>query len=221
MRLRSGVFFLLLMVLFPVLTTCAQDRYYEQAPKVFSGGLIGGVNFSQVDGDTYFGYHKVGITAGGVVFVYFTKMIGASMELVYTQKGSRGESIMESPAIGTYVTKYYMNINYVEVPLTLHVLLKTIDFETGVSYARLIRSKEWIEADQPVVIDPDKNSFNTSEVGYVFGIGRKVYKQLHANIRFQYSMTSIRKWERIPVGYGYGTEGQFNNLFSLRLIYML
>ena len=32
-----------------------QSNYFIEDPKVFSGGLILGLNFSQVDGDTYYG----------------------------------------------------------------------------------------------------------------------------------------------------------------------
>ena len=198
----------------------AQDNFYEQEPKVFNGGLIAGANFTQIDGDTYYGYHKVGLNAGAVVYVHFSPVIGASMELIYSQKGSRGEEVTESPTIGTYVTKYFMNVNYVEVPVTLHARSHGWDFEAGISYARLVKSSEWVFADQPVIIDPDLNRFNTYDLDYIFGLTRKLYKQLYANMRFQYSITSIRPPERIPVGFGYGNQGQFNNLFSLRLMYM-
>jgi hypothetical protein len=211
---------LVLFYLAGALRTSAQSNYYEDEPKVFEGGLILGAVFSQIDGDTYFGYHKVGVNFGGRVYAHFTPVFGASLEIQYAQKGSRGEAVLESPTIGTYVTKYYMNVNYVELPLTLHAILYTIDIEAGVSYARLVRSKEWILADKPVVIDPEKARFNTDEIGYVFGIGRKVYKGLHANLRFQYSMVSIRPPERIPTNQGYGNIGQFNNLFNFRLIYL-
>jgi hypothetical protein len=218
-RLAKRFIFFISMLLLS-LRGGAQSNYYEEEPKVFDGGLILGINFTQVDGDTYFGYHKVGLNVGGVVYAHFTKVFGASMELVYTQKGSRGEAVLESPAIGTYVTKYYMNVNYIEAPITLHVVISGVDVEAGASYGRLVNSKEWILSEQPVVIDPDKNSFSTTDIESVFGIGMKVYKKLHANIRFQYSLTSIRSPERIPAGYGYGNEGQFNNLFSFRLMYL-
>lgn len=211
---------LVLFCLAGALNVPAQSNYYEEEPKVFEGGLILGAVFSQIDGDTYFGYHKVGVNFGGRVYAHFTPVFGASLEIQYAQKGSRGEAVLESPTIGTYVTKYYMNVNYVELPLTLHAILHTIDLEGGVSYARLVRSKEWILADKPVVIDPEKARFNTDEIGYVFGIGRRVYKGLHANLRFQYSMMSIRPPERIPTNQGYGNIGQFSNLFNFRLIYL-
>lgn len=209
---------LILLFIFPLRVFC-QSNYYEPEPKVFDGGAILGVNFSQVDGDTYFGYHKVGVQVGGVVYVHFTKVFGASVELLYSQKGSRGESVKESPAIGTYVSKYFMNLNYAEIPLTFHAVIRTIDVEAGISYGLLVSSKEWVQTDQPVVIDPDKNRFNTSDIDYVFGIGRRVYKKLFANVRYQYSVTSMRPPERIPVGFGFNNNGQFNNLFNFRLMY--
>lgn len=200
-------------------TTVGAQSYYEEEQKVFDGGIVAGANFSQVDGDSYFGYHKVGFNAGGIVYVHFTKKFGASIELLYSQKGSRGESVLESPAIGTYVAKYYMDVNYAEIPVTMHIITHKLDVEAGASYARLVNSKEWILSDQPAVIDKDRNRFNNSDVEMILGLGGKIYKGLHANIRFQYSLTSIRPPERIPVGYIYGNIGQFNNLFNLRLIY--
>jgi len=223
---------LLLLMLFPLrsvflpvaLLFCGvavgQSSYYVEEPKVFNGGLVGGPNFTQIDGDTFYGYHKVGINAGGVVYVHFSKVCGASLELDYSQKGSRGELVTQSPTLGEYVEKYFMNVNYVEVPATFHVLSHGFDFEAGISYGLLVRSSEWIEADVPVVIDPVANRFNTSDVDYLFGLMRKLYKGWYANARFQYSITSIRPWERVPAGFGYGSGGQYNNMFNLRLMYL-
>jgi len=198
----------------------AQSNYYEETPKRFDGGLILGANFSQVDGDTYYGFHKVGLHTGGVVYIHFNEKFGVSMELLYSQKGSRGEVVTESPYVGEYVSKYFMNVNYVEVPVTFHYKEHGYDFEAGVSYARLVSSKEWVLADQPVVIDPILNAFNTTDLDYIVGVGRKIYKKLYGSVRYQYSITSIRPFDRIPLGYGYGNDGQYNNLFNVRLMYI-
>ena len=198
----------------------AQSNYYEPEQKVFDGGLVGGLNFTQIDGDTFYGYHKVGINLGGVVYIHFTKVVGLSMELDYTRKGSRGEVVTQSPTQGEYVEKYFMNVNYMEVPLTFHVISRGFDFEAGASYARLINASEWVETDHPVVIDAVANRFNTSDVDFVLGMSRKIYKSWYVNARFQYSITSIRPPERIPIGFGWGNLGQYNNLFSLRIMYL-
>ena len=215
---RSILLFLLILSVQTGLR--AQGGYNPDDPRPFNGGLILGLNFSQVDGDSYYGYHKVGINTGGVVYVHFTPVWGASMELLYTRKGSQAETVTESQALGEYVSKYFMGLNYVEVPVTLHYYYHSFDMEAGLSYARLISSTEYTTIDPPVIIDPIANRFNTSDLDYIFGLSRKLYKNLYINGRFQYSITSIRPWERIPFGYSYGQSGQYNNLVSFRFIYM-
>jgi hypothetical protein len=203
------------------LWVAANSYAQEEERKVFSGGLIPGANFTQVDGDSYYGYHKIGLNVGGTVYVHFTGTFGASMELIYTQKGSRAETVEESPYSGTYVSQYHINVNYVEVPITFHYIIRKYDFEAGAAYARLVGSREWAYTDIPINIDPVINSFNNFDIEYVFGAGRKLYKRLYANFRFQYSITSIRPLGSIPPGYSWGVDGQYNNIISLRVIYYL
>ncbi|HXS36596.1 MAG TPA: porin family protein [Flavipsychrobacter sp.] len=219
--------FLLLFITAGCNTAGAQDNFYIEDPHMtFNGGLILGANFTQVDGDTYSGYHKIGLNTGGIVYIHFNKTFGVSMELLYSQKGSRGADMEQSVYVGTYIGKYFINLNYAEVPLLLHCILKlnglsrSVDFEAGGSYARLISAKEWAEMDQPVSIDPVRNHFNNVDVDYIFGVGMKLYKHWYADARFQYSLISIRPLDRIPYGFSYGDRGQFNNLVSLRLLYM-
>ncbi len=220
MLTRLSILFTCIVCSITSTNTLGQSGYYLEEPKVFSGGLIVGANFSQVDGDSFYGYHKVGIHAGGIVYVHFSQKFGASMELIYTEKGSRGEQISESVAIGTYVEKYYMNLNYVEVPVTIHYKIGKLDADAGMSYARLVSSKEWILADKPANVDPISNAFSNTDVTYIVGISAKVHKHLHAGFRFQYSAISIRPIEKVPAGFSYGNQGQFNNLLCLRVAYM-
>jgi hypothetical protein len=218
----------LFIFLFIALIFCpragAQNGYYLEEPKVFSGGLVAGGNFTQVDGDTFYGYDKVGLNAGGVVYVRFSGNVGASMEIDYTQKGSRAEVISSSVALGTYVQKYFMNLNYVEVPITVHgktyVKSHLLYIEAGLSYAYLIKSSEWVQADPPVIVDPVLNRFNTTDFDYIVGMNLNLYKNLYLNGRYQYSILSIRPTDRVPIGYSYGNKGQFNNMFNLRLMYL-
>lgn len=199
----------------------AQEPLYEEG-RTFTGALAGGLNFAQVDGDSYYGYHKVGLHLGAMAYAHFTQVWGASMEMLYSQKGSRGVSVYESPAIGTYIFKYYMDLNYVEVPLMLHtIIMQRYDVEAGVSFAYLLSSKEWIQSDQPVAITEARNYFNNTDLDMNIGLTARLYRRLFANIRYQYSLTSMRPPERIPVGYSWGNLGQFNNLFNLRLVYQL
>ncbi len=179
---------------------------------------MAGLNFAQVDGDSYYGYHKVSLNAGAMVYVHFSPIVGASMELLYSRKGSRGVTETTSPAVGSYFSRYYMDVNYVEVPVLFHAILGKYDMELGASYNYLISSKEDVVSDQPVIIDPILNRFNTTDIDFVVGFTRKLYDKWFVNVRYEYSLTSIRPPERIPYGYSYGNQGQFNNLFCLRMV---
>jgi hypothetical protein len=203
-------------------TKASAQGWYEEENKVtFRGGLIGGLNFTQVDGDSYSGYHKVGINAGPTVYVHFTKMFGVSLEMLFSQKGSRSATVTESPYVGTYIQQYTMKLNYVEIPLLLHLVDRRLDFEAGGSWARIISTKEYAIADYPVIIDPVLNRFNTQDIEWIVGGSVKLNKHWYANARYQYSFIAIRPEDRVPVGFNYGSKGQFNNLCVLRLEYYI
>ena len=207
--------------LFPV-QNFAQEHFFADENKVFDGGLIFGASITQVDGDTYSGYHKIGIHTGGTVYVHLSKIFGVSMDLLYSQKGSRGGNIKESYSVGTYIDKYYLNLNYIEVPVMLHLKrFEFLDFEAGLSYARLVSSKEWAEADVPVVIDPVLNSFKSTDLESVIGVSARLSKHWYGNVRAQYSLMPFRTWDRVPLRYMQYDVGQFNNVMVFRMIYMI
>jgi opacity protein-like surface antigen len=209
------IFLALLLVVLAVPRLRAQDR------NLFTGGLVAGLNFAQVDGDDYYGYHRIGVTAGGMVYLHFTEHWGLSMELLYAQKGSKGGVVSEYPGVGVAVDKYFIKLSYAEVPVTFHFAYKKLDLEAGLSYGRLINANEYAISSQTVIFDQDKNRFNSTDLEYVFGVAYQVHKHWSINFRFQYSVVPMRPIERIPTGFVWGTNGQFNNLLSLRVAYLL
>ncbi|MGN6568281.1 MAG: hypothetical protein ACTHJ0_10035, partial [Flavipsychrobacter sp.] len=60
----------------------AQSNYYVEEQRVFYGGLVAGANFTQVDGDYFAGYHKVGINIGGIVYAQLAEHVAASLEIL-------------------------------------------------------------------------------------------------------------------------------------------
>jgi len=199
----------------------AQDSSYYKAPNIFEGRLIGGLNFCQIVGDAYGGFHRVGLNAGGMVYVHFIPIFGASMEVLYTQKGARGGNVQESYTVGTYINKYYLNLNYAEAALLLHLDLFIFDYEAGISYAQLLKSKEWAEADVPIYINPALGYFNSYDIDYTLGLSMKLNKHWYVNMRYQYSAISIRPWARVYPRYSDGSPEQYNELMSLRLVYLI
>lgn len=206
----------LFILLFTTGIKAQTDEY-----KTFTGGGILGINLCQVDGDRYFGYTKPGVCAGAFVAIHFTERIGAQAELLFSQKGSHGDAVFESPFSGTAVAQCHIGLSYVEVPAVLQYKYKRLVAEAGASYSVLVRTNEWILGPQYRYIDEEGNRFNSTDINYIFGLRYQAWKRWHANVRFQYSVLPIRPYERIPVGYAWDTKGQFNNLFSVRFVYAL
>ena len=208
-------------VVFAATAAFAQEDPFGK-PKVFDGGLIGGFNIARVYGDTYSGYHKVGIQAGGLVYVHFSPDFGISMEMLYSQKGARGANVKESLYVGTYFDKYYLDLNYVEIPLMIHYKrFVYFDFEAGFSYARLVRTKESAEADVPVVIGPELSYFNKDDYEYLLGLTVQFSRHWYGSGRYELSSQPIRTWDRVPPRYSQYGVNEFNNVVIFRVIYML
>ena len=189
----------------------------DDAPnRIFYGGLTLGANFTQVDGDGFSGYHRVGIHAGPLVYVRMSSTLYLSFELLYDQKGSKWRDITDIAAAG-----YDLKLTYAEVPLVLHYTFRPkTAVGLGVSYARLISSDESAYENVPVNLYPDINYFKKQDWCYLAEASYEPVRGWLAVFRYAYSIASIREGDRIPQGYGGGTfAGQYNNLFTVRLIY--
>ena len=74
----------------------------------FKGALLGGINISQIDGDGEAGYHKWGLTGGGKMSYEVYSKMDISIEMLYSQRGSR--SVRK-------IDPWIINLDYLEVPL--------------------------------------------------------------------------------------------------------
>jgi Outer membrane protein beta-barrel domain len=188
--------------------------------RIFEGGIILGANIAKVDDlDDFSNFHRLGFNTGGIVYVHFTPHFCMSMELLYSRKGSYDVHVTSSVALSTYIGTYDLKLDYAEVPIMLHYMEGKMDYELGLSYGRLFSTSEYIYYDPPITVDPVLNAFNKEDYDLIFGLSRKLNKYLTANVRWQCSVTPIRPLERLPLLYPF--DGQMNNVFCLRLIYML
>lgn len=194
----------------------AQSNYYIEDEKTFYGGLIAGGNFTQVDGDNFAGYNKAGFNVGGVVYIKLDERVAASIEVLYTQKGARSvEPYLISN--GQVMTKYGVTLNYAEVPLLINYFDKRKShFGGGFSYGRLATVKESMVTSPPLPITLDDYPFKKSDFNLVLNGNLHVWKGFFFNLRFQYSLVSIRTL--VPQINGRGT--QFNNMWVMRVMYL-
>jgi hypothetical protein len=182
------------------------------------GAVSFGMNLTQVDGDEYYGFHKVGLNVGPMVIVPFgkNKNWSASMELLYSQKGSKHNGSTDS-------TTFKLVQDYAEIPVLVHYTdKKTISGGLGFSYGRLVNYQE------------TKNSFYDSIFIYQTGLSNndisviadlqiRLWSKLWADLRYQYSMKSNRTvLVKDPSTYPRTeyTRYQYNNVISIRLTWV-
>lgn len=193
-------------------------NYYVEEPKTFIGGLIGGVNFTQVDGDSYKGYKNIGFNTGVVVYAQLRPQLAASLEILYSQKGAKSNGPQLSNGGVAIITKQNIKLNYAEIPVQINFFDKKRNhFGAGFSYAQLINSKEEIKTNNASLkYNPDDYPFKKIDINLILSGQVHLYKGLFAGLRFQYSMLSIRD----NVDAEFGRAQQFNNTFNVRVMYL-
>ena len=79
----------------------------------FNGGVLAGGLVSQIDGDTWVGYHKFGYLGGGFVSLRLSPRSSFQLEMEYIQKGARQNADTVTNTGTTYLTR----LHYLEIPL--------------------------------------------------------------------------------------------------------
>lgn len=178
----------------------------------FEGGILAGFNASQVEGDTYKGYHKPGVVAGFYVQTDVAPAVFAAMEIKYAQKGARNKIKKEDP------TKYIMRLNYVEIPT--YMGFRTSDRAQiigGLSTGFLISGKEFDNYGE--FIPEDRNVFNTLDLQVILGFQFDFLDRVTTDLRFALSLVPIREHPGETPPNQYWISNQFNNVITLALYY--
>jgi hypothetical protein len=178
----------------------------------FNGGIMAGGIISQIDGDTYSGYNKLGILGGAYVNYRFSDYFQMQLELAYIQKGSRKNADLENEDYKSYL----LRLHYLEVPLLMQLYLhKRLLAEIGPAADVLLGSYEVSDGlEVPYNTVPLRNV----TLSGIAGVSWLVTNHLKINYRFSYSLLSIRQPQ--PDGYPEGYRkilfetGQYNNLMS-------
>ena len=180
----------------------------------FEGGILGGLNASQVDGDTFSGYHKPGIALGGFVQTELSRTVYIGMELKFMQKGSRN---VDSLATNGQI-KYVMRLNYVDLPVYLGIRTSDkISVLLGMSTGYLISGTEI--NDYGKFPEEDRHAFNEFDIQGILGFRFQFTKRLYVDLRGNYSVVPIRKQPGNPLYYW--KSNQFSNLLSTTVLYRL
>lgn len=180
----------------------------------FEGGVIVGLNASQVDGDNYSGYHKPGVALGGYVQTELSRIIYAGMELKLMQKGSRN---IDSLATDGQI-KYIMRLNYVDLPVYLGIRTsEKLSLLVGLSPGYMISGTEY--NDYGKLPEQDQKPFSEFDLQGLLGFRVQITRRLFVDLRGAYSVLPIREQMGDPLWYW--KSNQFNNLLSTTVLYRL
>jgi len=218
----NQLMFLCFFLLSNLCTTKVRAQFGEDNDRLFAGGLVFGANYSQVDGDNFAGYHRVGLNAGAVLFVNLGKPAALSMELLYAQKGARA-GLSQLPRLmndkSGVLTDYKIRLNYAEVPILINYIdKKRNNFGAGFSAAYLGSSKESYRDGNGAIFETEAKifPFRKYDLNFVLNGSAHIWKGLLINLRMQYSMVSIRNLSN----YLTGRQEQYNNVVTTRLMYI-
>jgi hypothetical protein len=179
----------------------------------FDAGLIAGFNASQVEGDTFKGYHQAGILAGLFVQTDVAPAILAGIEIKYSQKGSRRKFDPKQPD----VDKYGMRLGYIDLPLFMG--FRTNDNSMiigGIAPGVLIHSKETNSDGE--IPEQDRQEFNRFDLQPFVGFQFDFLERASVDLRFALSVIPCS--DKSETNY-YFHNGLFNNVISLALYYNL
>ncbi len=196
----------------------AQYNYLEDT-RTFYGALTGGLTLSQIDGDNYAGYNKTGFTAGAGVYMRVWENIAASMEILYSQKGSNGNAPLNSSNQSFKILNYKVNMNYAEVPIHFWYFDKHNNhFGAGFSYSQIINQTETAQTDPNQNVDFDKFPFKKYDINFLLSGNVRLWKGLFAGMRFNYSLFPVRETTNVPPGFGRAE--QYNNMITFKITYI-
>lgn len=170
----------------------------------FIGGITGGMNISQIDGDDLAGYNKVGLIGGGYVSTILSDRWQLSLELLYSQQGSR-----QSSSDGFYGTFDKIQLNFVEVPVLINFKEWKFHVQGGLSYLRLI-DRKLIETTGVDVTDQFPLQEGTFSM--IFGLTYFSSEQWGYNFRWTKGIQDLQK--------GTGNSRWLVKNISFRILYL-
>jgi hypothetical protein len=202
-----------------------QSEYLiPQTPSIFTLKFNLGINGCQVHGDTYDGYDKGGLYAGLGLNMSFSKVHQGEIGFVFSQKGARKNS---NPSKGDY-DSYYLNLNYLDMPLLYRLNLNKRWFITlGPSVAYLISYRE-MDDGTDVTGTAMGNEFNKFELAVNAGLGARIRNGFEVELRTTNSILPVHDfgpgasnvYYQNPVAQLFN-EGFYNNILTLFVSYTI
>lgn len=194
------------------LFSITQNELYAQK---IEGGIQGGFNFCQVDGDNNGGYNKFGLNGG--LFVHYVLQDpkhSLGFDLMYMNKGSRNR---RDPQSNTPDLIY--NYHYIEVPLYYRFNQEKFSLRGGLNWAYVFSSK-YDDGGSPKEI----RGLKSTDILWHFGGEYKLSDKFSFLAMYQYSLTTIIDVNRTQINVPFAQfrrNGVYHNLIQVSLKYYL
>jgi opacity protein-like surface antigen len=190
----------------------------------FHGGLLGGFSASQVDGDSYWGFNKLGFQLGVFVNTRLSDLFTAQLEIKYTGKGAKQPPTQNNPDL------YSLTLHYIDIPLSVNFKIRQIgSVELGIIPGYLF-AEQGKDSGGPLPSD-FLVTFKKFDLSTLIGVNVNLTKKLALNLRYCYSLISIRDsdatnnyytWFGKLLGNRAGSfGGTYNNYLTTALYYQL
>lgn len=185
----------------------------------FTGGITAGFTASQVDGDSYAGYNKLGFQCGVYVLAPLTPVLGGRLEIRYASRGALHS--------GNDNTGYYrLGLHYIDIPVSATITVRRFGWlEAGLVPGYLFAAGG---RDEDGKLPKDYLvEFRKFDLGTLLGATINLTGKLSLHLQYSYSLFSIRdpnvagsyySWFGKLFGH---SQGDFNNYLSTSLCLQL
>lgn len=184
----------------------------------FDGGLTAGFSASQVDGDTYAGFNKGGLTAGVYAETALSGDFFGRFEIKYTGKGAARQDGEDNSFV------YKRTLHYMELPVILgYEMSDVISFHGGLAPAYLFHSHQ----EGTDLATGEVPGYRNFDLGWLLGAGYAFNDVFSVELRYTYSLlrTTIQSkagvqysWLARQLGYNVGN---YNNVVTLGVYYQI
>ena len=152
--------------------------------QTFKAGATAGFVTTQIDGDGYAGWNKVGVNGGLFVNTELSDKVTAEFQITYVQKGS----VRPIDPDNGFFDYYRIRTDYVEVPLLFRFKGRKFFYDVGPSLGALVRdSEEDLNGITPLPF----HDWKRTELALHVGLGYKITDQFHTHVRYSQSVVPV------------------------------
>jgi hypothetical protein len=190
---------------------------FRSFSQTFNAGLSAGLTVSEINGantdQNRRGFHKLGVTAGGVANFRIAKKTLFQFEINFTQKGS-----MQPP--DSLNNGYYkIALGYVEIPVLLRQQIffnwkgkkiNKVDLEFGASYGKMIQRT--VIGNTNYQLNNTEKYYNSDDISLLAGIDYNFTNNICFNFRYSNSLIPAVKRSTLVNGLISQTFNRGNNM---------